>query len=98
MAMNCSPASPNELLSSRKYSLNQGSFPKRHSGDADVSGRHGNASNDVTGSSSVQTGSLGGSGGTSQPSGVSRENHVINNHSFTQGNLIHCYSLNRSLR
>ena len=84
VAMNCTPASPNDLTSSRKYSLNQGSFPKRHSGGADVSGRHGSASNDVLGSSSVQTEFVGNSDGTSQPSGVSRENHVMNNHAFAQ--------------
>ena len=92
VAMNYTPGpvSPNETTPPRKLSGNSlSSIPERNGGTADVTSRHGNASNDVTkhvtGSSSVQTG--GGSGGTSQPTHISRGDHAVANHTSGQGNV-----------
>jgi hypothetical protein len=87
VALNCTsgPTSPNEFTSPRKHSGGLGSIPERHGGVANGGGRHGNAGNDVTGSSSVQMGTIGVSGDTSQP--TSHGSHMMNNQTSTQGNV-----------
>ncbi|CAB4040015.1 Hypothetical predicted protein, partial [Paramuricea clavata] len=89
VAMNYTPGpvSPNETTPPRKLSVNSlSSIPEQNGGTADVTSRHGNASNDVTkhvtGSSSVQTG--GGSSATSQPTHISRGDHAVANHTSGQ--------------